>query len=109
MTFKLIARNLLAHPWRTLLTTGSVLLAVLLLCLLNGAVKSMTSSIDEAATNRLWVQSAVSLFVDLPQNYQAKIQSVPGVEHVVKMQWFGGVYEGDDTYFFAQFGIDDDS
>ena len=63
MTFKLIIRNLLAHPFRTILTMGSVLFAVTLLSILTAAVTSLTATIDAASTKRLWVQSAVSLFV----------------------------------------------
>ena len=39
---------------------------------------------------RLLVQSAVSLFVNLPLGYQQKLATVPGVEAICKWQWFGG-------------------
>jgi putative ABC transport system permease protein len=51
------------------------------------------------------VQSAVSLFVDLPLSYQSKINAVAGVSGTCKLQWFGAYYQ-DPANFFAQFGVD---
>ena len=51
------------------------------------------------------VQSAVSLFVELPLSYQAKIAEVQGVENICKWQWFGGYYQ-EPGNFFAQFAVD---
>ncbi|MEZ5965238.1 MAG: ABC transporter permease [Planctomycetota bacterium] len=105
MPWRLVWRNLLAHPLRTCLTIASVAVAVFLLCVLRAVVVGLTETVEKAATNRLWVQSAVSLFVNLPLSYQTKIQAVDGVERVVRWQWFGGVYR-DPSNFFAQFGVD---
>jgi putative ABC transport system permease protein len=102
---RLIWRNLLAHRLRSSLTTGSVFLAVALLCVLRATTGALTTSVERAANNRLWVQSAVSLFVDLPLSYAAKIEAVDGVESVCRFQWFGGVYR-DGEGFFAQFAVD---
>ncbi len=108
MTLKLVWRNLLAHPLRNFLTAGAVFFAVLLLSFLQAAVSTLDASVRSSSTQRLWVQSAVSLFVDLPLAYEAKIASVEGVEWACKWQWFGGVYK-DDSNFFAQFGVDSDT
>jgi len=105
--FKIIVRNLFAHPVRTFLTTGSVFLAVFLCCFLRATVSSLNLSVKNAASNRLWVQSAVSLFVNLPMAYENRIAAVPGVEQICKFQWFGGIYK-EESNFFAQFGIDPD-
>jgi len=51
------------------------------------------------------VQSAVSLFVDLPQAYQPKIAGVEGIERMSKWQWFGGYYK-EERNRFAQFAVD---
>jgi putative ABC transport system permease protein len=104
---KLILRNLFAHPVRTILTTGSVFLAVFLLCFLRATVSTLSASVENAASNRLWVQSAVSLFVNLPMAYENRISTVPGAEQVCKFQWFGGIYK-EESNFFAQFGVDAD-
>lgn len=107
MPWHLIARNLLAHPVRTLLTASSLVIAVFLICTLRSLVVGLTAGVEGAASNRLVVQSAVSLFVDLPLAYQGKVAQVPGVRQTCKFQWFGGYYQ-DPSNFFAQFGVDAD-
>lgn len=107
MPWHLVWRNLKAHWLRSLLTFLSVLLAVFLLCVLRGAVHGLTAAVENAAVNRLWVQSAVSLYVDLPLAYQSKIAAITGVQDVSRFQWFGGEFR-DTPDFVAQFGIDAD-
>jgi len=106
MPWHLVLRNVLGHPVRTLLTIGSVAVAVFLVCMLHAVTSGLTRTLSAAASNRLLVQSAVSLFVDLPLAYQQKLAGVPGIEAICKWQWFGGRYEQDKGGFFAQFGID---
>ncbi|MCB9884910.1 MAG: ABC transporter permease [Planctomycetes bacterium] len=106
MPFKLLWRNVTGHPIRSLLTIASVAVAVFLICMLHAVTSGLTRTLSAAASNRLLVQSAVSLFVDLPLSYQQKMAPVPGVEAICKWQWFGGRYEQDKGGFFAQFGID---
>ncbi len=108
MPLRLVLRNIRAHPLRSLLTFGSVFLAVFLLCMLTATTRSLTTSVDKASNTRLWVQSAVSLYVDLPLNYGAKIERVDGVDWLCRWQWFGGQYR-DETGYFAQFGCDTDT
>ncbi|MBK8975519.1 MAG: ABC transporter permease [Planctomycetes bacterium] len=108
MSPRLILKNLLAHPLRSILTLGSVALAVFLVCMLQAVVTALSSATSAASSQRLWVQSAVSLFVDLPLSYESKIAGVAGVETVCKFQWFGGEYR-DGGSFFAQFGVDADT
>lgn len=107
MPLRLIFANLRSHALRTLLTVGTLAVSVFLLCFLRTVVVSMRAGVDSAATNRLVVQSAVSLFVDLPLAYQGKIEGVPGVASTCKLQWFGGYFQ-DQSNFFAQFGVDAD-
>ncbi len=108
MLTRLVFRNLAAHPVRAGLTLVSMVTAVFLLCILRGAVVGLTSTVEKAASNRLWVQSKVSLFVELPLAYQSKLASVADVERVCRWQWFGGIYR-DPSNFFAQFGVDADT
>lgn len=105
--WKLVARNMADHWLRSGLTVGALTLALFLFCFVVSIVTTLRNAVDSAADNRLVVQSAVSLFVDLPLDYQAKIEAVPGVEQVTKMQWFGG-YHVDESNFFAQFAVDHD-
>ncbi len=106
MPWKLLFRNLTGHPVRSLLTVGSVAIAVFLICMLHAVTLGLRNSVSAASANRLIVQSAVSLFVDLPLSYQQKIAGVPGIEAISKWQYFGGRYEQDKGGFFTQFGID---
>ena len=103
--FRLIYRNIMAHKLRTLLTVGSMAVALLLLCFLHSMVIALTAGVEASAAGRLIVQSAVSLYVDLPQSYQQRIDQIDGVEQTCKLQWFGGVYQ-DESNFFAQFAVD---
>ena len=70
MPWKLLFRNVLGHPVRSLLTIGSVAVAVFLICMLHAVTSGLTRTLSAAASNRLVVQSAVSLFVDLPLSYR---------------------------------------
>lgn len=102
---RLVWRNLVRRKLRTLLTVGSLVVAFFLLCTLRTLVTTIQAGTDAASASRLIVQSAVSLFVDLPLNYQAKIASVPGIERISKWQWFGGYYQ-EESNRFAQFAVD---
>ncbi|QDV09903.1 Macrolide export ATP-binding/permease protein MacB [Planctomycetes bacterium Poly30] len=102
---RLVWRNLWRRKLRTFLTVGSLVVAFFLLCTLRTLVTTIQSGADAASASRLIVQSAVSLFVDLPQSYQTKIQSVPGIEGISKWQWFGGYYQ-EERNRFAQFAVD---
>jgi len=104
---RLVVKNLLRHPFRSLLTAGSLAVAVFLLCLLRTLVTTLNAGVEAASASRLMVQSAVSLFVELPISYQQRIASVDGIQDVVKWQWFGGYYQ-DPANFFAQFAIDEE-
>lgn len=108
MPWSLIFKNLFHHPIRTFLTLGSLVIAMFTICFLQTIVVSLQAGVKNSASDRLIVQSAVSLFVNLPLSYQSKIESVDGVKKAMKMQWFGGVYQ-DPSNFFAQFAVDHDS
>lgn len=106
MTYlRLALRNLLKRPLRTVLTAASLVVALFLLCTLRSLVTTLEAGASAARNDRLWVQSAVSLFVDLPLSYPGKIVQVEGVEQACKWQWFGGYYQ-DPGNFFAQFAVD---
>jgi len=109
MPWHLLWRNIAGHPFRSLLTIGAVATAVFLVCVLHAVTNGLTRTLSAAASNRLLVQSAVSLFVDLPLSYQQKMAAVPGIEAICKWQWFGGKNEQDKGGFFQQFGIDPDT
>jgi len=103
--YKLVWRNLAEHKLRSLLTIGGLVVALFLLCILRSLVTTMERVTTSGSTTRLVVQSAVSLFVDLPTSYQQKVEAVPGVDLTCKLQWFGGYYR-EPSNFFAQFAVD---
>ncbi|TAH37129.1 MAG: ABC transporter permease [Planctomycetota bacterium] len=105
--WRLAVRHLRRHWVRSGLTIGAMMVALFLLCCLVSIVTTLNAAVKQAASNRLVVQSAVSLFVDLPRDYQPKIAQIPGVGLVTKFQWFGGYYR-EQSNFFAQFGVDHD-
>ena len=107
MPWILLPKNLLAHPVRTALTMGSIVVAIFLICFLRSVLLGLLSGVAGSAVNRLVVQSAVSLFVNLPSSYQGKISAVNGVDQACKQQWFGGIYR-EPSNFFAQFAVDHD-
>lgn len=100
-------RHLRVHWLRTTLTGLALLVAVFLFCFLISIVTTLDAAVKSSAKDRVITQSAVSLFVPLPLDYQAKIASVPGVEAVTKFQWFGGIYQT-EANFMSQFGVDHD-
>ncbi len=101
-TVRLVRRNLLRHPLRAAITFVFSLLALFLFVFLRSAVTTLDSAAKAAATNRVMVQSAVSLFVYMPEGYRTRIAAVEGVESVESWNWFGGWYQ-DRRNFFAQF------
>lgn len=105
---RLVFKNLLKHPLRIFLTVASITIAIFLLCALRSLVVALDAGVREAASNRLIVQSKVSLFVYLPESYKAQLEKVEGVERVVRWNWFGGYYQ-DPSNFFAQFATDADA
>ncbi len=107
MPWSLLWRHLLARPLRSLLTLGSLSIAFFLVCFLRSVVGALEAGVEAASQTRLIVQSAVSLFVNLPTSYQSKIEGAVGVASSCKLQWFGGYYQ-DPSNFFAQFAVDAD-
>ncbi|MFQ5748794.1 MAG: ABC transporter permease [Planctomycetota bacterium] len=105
--WKLARKHLLEHWVRSGLTMAALTVAFFLLCFLISIVTTINSAVKQSSGSRLIVQSAVSLFVQLPRDYQAKVASVPGVKSVSKFQWFGGYYR-EISNFFAQFAVDQD-
>ena len=102
---KLVWRNLLRRPMRSLLTVASLAVAIFLVCGLRSIITTIRSAADSADPRRLAVMSASGLFVELPMSYQATMDAVPGVEMSTKFQWFGGYYRSQQN-FFAQFAVD---
>lgn len=103
--FKMVWRNLLRRPLRSVLTILSLTVAIFLICALSTLITTLTSGIEHADSRRLAVMSANGLFVELPMRYQQQLERVAGVEQTTKFQWFGGYFRSQQN-FFGQFAVD---
>lgn len=102
---RLVLRNAWRHPVRSALLVVFTALSVFLGCFLRSVVTTLDSAVRQAATNRITVQSAVSIFSDLPASYRETIEQLPGVESVNRWTWFGGTYR-DGKNFFPRMAVD---
>jgi putative ABC transport system permease protein len=96
--------NLRRKKIRTLLTTGSFVVAFFLFGLLAAIGYGFRQGIDAAGADRLVVIGRTSIIQPLPLTYMARLQRLPGVQDVAHSTWFGGIYQ-DPKNFFPQFAI----
>lgn len=101
----LLPAHVRRSPLRSLLTVGSVAVAIFLFCMLRSVVTGIDATVSKASSSRVITSSAVSLFVNLPVSMAEKIRSVEGVRAVTHWTWFAGVYQ-DPKNFFARFATD---
>ena len=100
----LLLANLGRKKIRTLLTTGSFLVAFFLFGLLGAIGYGFRQGIDVAGADRLVVIGRTSIIQPLPITYLPRLLRVPGVKDAAHSTWFGGVYQ-DPKNFFPQFAI----
>jgi putative ABC transport system permease protein len=105
--FRLVLVNLSRNLLRTLLTVGSVTVALFLFCTLGGVLDTLKAAADAGSRERLATRNAISLTQWLPGSYQDRIATVPGVRRVCVQNWFGGLDPNDRHGFFAQFAVDE--
>ena len=103
---KLIRRNLFRNKLRAILTM--LLLAVIFFFV--ATLLAILQNFEEfsnagAGSNRIVVQSAISLATLLPYSHEQKIRQLPGVVETAKLQWIGAYYK-EKSNFFANFAID---
>jgi putative ABC transport system permease protein len=104
----LARRHPRVHWVRSTLTVLAMALSFFLLCLLISLLTTLKAAVSQASSERLFMQSSVSLYVDLPRDYLPKIRSTTGVADVTPFQWFGGYYQ-EPANFLAEFGVDPDA
>ena len=103
---KLVYRNLFRNKIRSILTVLLMAAIFFFVAMLLSILQNFTMFSDAGAgTNRLGVQSAISLANPLPYSHEAKIEAVPGIKSIAKMQWFGAYYK-EQKNFFANFAVD---
>lgn len=98
--FHLIWSNLKRRKLRTLLTLLSILVAFLLYGLLCTIKEAFTAGVTMAGADRLIVRHKVSLIMNLPVAYKARMERVPGVASAVHFTWFNGIYQNEPKNFF---------
>jgi putative ABC transport system permease protein len=100
---RFVRKNAFRNKRRSILTILSVGFSLLLLTFMITIWRSFY--IDQGSVQsaqRLMVRHKVSLVFSLPAFYREKIRAIPGVQHVVNMQ-----YKDDRSQnYFAQFGVD---
>ena len=105
----LIFKNVFRKKTRTLLTVGSIVLPLLVICLMGTFLKALEAPDPKTAHGsfRLVVRHRVSLTSILPAAYQEKVRQLPGVEAASNFNWFGGKYrEGGARNVFVRFSVD---
>ena len=88
-----VLANLGRKKTRTVLTLLSIVTAFLLFGLLQAVNVLFSAGADFVGATRLVTQARVSFTQSLPMRLLPQIESVPGVEHVMWSQWFGGVWQ----------------
>ncbi len=102
----LIWSNLKRRKLRTILTLLSVFVAFLLYGLLCTIKEAFTAGVTMAGADRLIVRHKVSLIMNLPVTYQARMERIPGVAAAMHWTWFNGIYQNEPKNFFGSFPVE---
>jgi putative ABC transport system permease protein len=109
--FPLILKNCWRNRRRTVLTVLSISVSMCLLGVMISMYHAfyLSSPAPEEAL-RLVVRNRISLTVDLPLFYGARIRQIPGVREVMVSQWFNGTYKDsrDPKNFFGRLSSEPD-
>jgi putative ABC transport system permease protein len=103
-----IFRNLFRKKTRTILTVGSIAVALFLFGLLVTIETALNAGVDVAGVDRLIVRNKISLIMPLPLSYQERLREIENVSEATYATWFGAVYQ-EPRNFFPQFAIDTDT
>ena len=101
----LVWKNIWRRKFRTTFTLMSIFIAFLLFGILMTIRNSFNFGVEIAGRDRLVLINKVSLIMPLPFSYQARLQTVPGVQLVTHESWFNGIYQ-DPANFFANIAVD---
>ncbi|MGA7989873.1 MAG: FtsX-like permease family protein [Thermoanaerobaculia bacterium] len=107
--FPYVFKNLFRKKTRSLLTLGSILLPLFVICILGTLLAALEADPSEGRGMwRLITRHKVSITNWLVDGHTAKIRQLPGVAEVVRMQWFGGQYVDQSAFNnFARFSTQD--
>ena len=101
----LIWKNIWRKKTRTLFTILAIAVACVLFGVLAAVKTAFSMGVDVTGADRLVLLHKVSIMQLLPKAYEARIESVPGVDSAVHATWFGGYYQ-EESNFFAQVPVD---
>src|ERR1035437_6225628 len=107
----LVLKNVFRKKTRSILTIGSILLPLFVICILG----TFLATLDSDPSGGQWMfrlthQHSISITNWLPEAYLPKLRQMPGVREVTIMNWFGGKYvDSSAKNFFARFAIDPES
>ncbi|HEX9286632.1 MAG TPA: ABC transporter permease [Thermoanaerobaculia bacterium] len=106
--FRLIWKNVFRKKTRMVLTTGSIVLVLVLIVVLVSLLNAMEADPSGGrGANRLVVQHATGLASFLPLSQRQRIEQIPGVVAVSPQIWFGGVYKDEKPEnWFGQLSCD---
>ena len=105
---RLIWKNVFRKKTRTVLTTGSIVLVLVLIVVLVSLLRAMEADPSGGkGANRLVVQHATGLANFLPLAHRERIAQIPGVVAVTPETWFGGIYKDEKPEnWFGQLSAD---
>ena len=89
----LLWANLTRRKLRLVFTLLSIILAFLMFGMLDALRTSMKQAVNLTGADRLITLSKVSIIDSFPISHYEKTRAVPGVDAVVHLNWFGGVYK----------------
>lgn len=95
----LVWRNLTRRKTRTIFTMLSIVVAFVLFGVLAALNVAFSQGVELAGNDRLIITHKVSLIQLLPQSYQARLETTPGVVDVLHQTWFGGIYQKPSNFF----------
>ena len=106
--FPLVFKNLFRKKTRSLLTVGSILLSLFLICILGTLMRTLSREPARGqGMFRLVVRHKVSLTNFIPEAYGARIRQLPGIADMSIWCWFGGKYvDYSPKNQFARFAVD---
>ena len=107
--FPFVFKNLFRKKTRSLLTLGSILLPLFVICILGTLLAALdTDPTEGRGMWRLITRHKVSITNWLVDSHTAKIRQLRGVAEVVRMQWFGGQYVDQSAFnSFSRFSTRD--
>jgi len=105
-TVRLILKNSVRNPRRTVLAILSITISIFLVSTLQAVLHNLeTLGMSNSSNLRVVVHRATAMTETMPVSYKQRIAALPGVRYVESMDWFGGYYV-DPGNFFANFATD---